>query len=48
MTQRETEAERQHMLLMVDSALRAGRTEDEVREIVDEAVEADAEIDRAA
>jgi hypothetical protein len=48
MTQRETDAERQHMLHMVESALRAGRTEHEVREIVDEAVESDAEFDRAA
>ena len=42
------EAEEQHLLLMVESAQRAGRSESEIGEIVDEAVEADTELDRAA
>jgi hypothetical protein len=42
------EAEQQHLLLMVESAQRAGRSESEIGAIVDEAVEADTELDRAA
>ena len=42
------EAEQQHMLLMVESAQRAGRSESEISEIVDDAVEADADLERAA
>jgi hypothetical protein len=42
------EAERQHLLLMVESAQRAGRSEDEIFAIVEDAIEADDELDRAA
>jgi hypothetical protein len=42
------ETEQQHLLLMVESAQRAGRTESEIHELLDEAGEADAELDRAA
>jgi hypothetical protein len=44
----EQEAEQQHMLLMVESAQRAGRSEREIGEMVDDAVEADADLERAA
>lgn len=42
------EAEQQHLLLVVESAQRAGLTEREIHEIVDDAVEADGEVTRAA
>jgi hypothetical protein len=42
------EAEQQHLLLMVESAQRAGRSEDEIFEIVENAIVADDELDRAA
>ena len=48
MSEPTTEAERQHMLLLVESAQRNGYSESEIAEIVDEAIEADAEIERAA
>jgi hypothetical protein len=48
MTKRETEREEQHMLFLVESALRAGFSEREIVEIVHDAVEADAELERAA
>ena len=48
MAEHRTEIERQHMLLLVESAQRAGRSEREIVEIVDDAVEADAEIEGAA
>ncbi len=48
MSGQEQEAEQQHMLLMVESAQRAGRSESEISEIVDDAVEADADLERAA
>jgi hypothetical protein len=48
MSAHEQEAKQQHLLLMVESGLRAGRSEDEIVEILDEAAEADASIDRAA
>jgi len=48
MSERKTEAEWQHMLLLVESAQRAGYSEPEIVEIVDDAVEADAEIEDAA
>jgi hypothetical protein len=49
MTQTE-EAQQQHLLLLVESAQRAGLSEAEIGEIADAAVEADAklELDRAA
>jgi hypothetical protein len=40
------EAEQQHMLLIVESAQRADRSETEISEMVEEAVAADAELDR--
>jgi hypothetical protein len=48
MSEHKTEVERQHMLLLVESAQRAGFSEREIVEIVDDAVEADAELDDAA
>jgi hypothetical protein len=45
---RENEANQQHLLLMVEAALRAGHSEKTVVEIVEEAAEADAELDAAA
>ena len=48
MSGQQNEAEQQHLLLMVEAAQRAGRTEPEIAEIVDRAVVADAELERAA
>ena len=48
MSGQQQEAERQHMLLMVETAQRAGRSESEIAEIVDDATEADADLARAA
>ena len=48
MSGQQQEAIEQHMLLMVETAQRAGHSEDEIAEIVDAAIEADAELDRAA
>jgi hypothetical protein len=48
MSGQQQDSEQQHMLLMVETAQRAGRSESEIAEIVDDAVEADAELDRAA
>jgi alkylhydroperoxidase/carboxymuconolactone decarboxylase family protein YurZ len=48
MAEQTQEAERQHMLLMVESALRAGRSEEEIAELVDEAAAVDAGLERAA
>ena len=45
---RQSEAAQQQLLQIVESAQRAGLTETEIGKIVDEAVEADAELDRAA
>ena len=42
------EAEQQHMLAMVEIAQRAGRSESEIVEIVEGAVEADADLEHAA
>ncbi len=42
------EAELQHLLHMVESAQRAGRSESEIGEIIDDAIEADADLERAA
>ena len=42
------EAKLQHMLLLVESAQRAGYTETEICELVDDAIKADAELERAA
>lgn len=48
MSGREREADQQHMLLVVESAQRAGYSESEIGEIVKDAIEADAELERAA
>jgi hypothetical protein len=48
MPDRVKEAEKQHMLLVVESAQRAGLSESEIAEIVEDAIEADAEVERAA
>jgi len=42
------EAVEQHLLLMVEAAQRAGRSEPEINELVETSAEADAELDRAA
>lgn len=38
----------QRLLLLVETAQRDGRSEDEIRDLVDDAVETDAELTRAA
>jgi hypothetical protein len=43
-----TEREQQHLLLMVESAQRDGRSEDEITDLVDDAADTDAALDRAA
>jgi hypothetical protein len=48
MSEPKTEAERQHMMMLVESAQRAGYSERKIAEIVDDAVEADAQIEEAA
>ena len=48
MTKTNEEADLQRMLHLVESAQRAGRSELEIAKIVSDAIEADAEIDRAA
>ena len=48
MSEQIDEAQEQHMLLMIESAQRAGRSEREISEIVDDAVRVDADLDRAA
>lgn len=42
------EADQQHMLVMVEAAQRAGFSETEIGTIVDDALEADADLERAA
>ena len=48
MSGHEHEVELQHLLLMVESAQRAGLSEAEIEEVLDEAREDDAALDRAA
>jgi hypothetical protein len=48
MTGQTQEAQELHMLLLIESAQRAGRSEREISEIVDDAVRADADVERAA
>lgn len=48
MSERAKEADQQHMLLLVESAQRAGLSEREIAEIVEEAINEDAEFERAA
>ncbi|HEY2541690.1 MAG TPA: hypothetical protein VGH92_01435 [Gaiellaceae bacterium] len=45
---RENESNQQHLLLLIEAAQRAGHSELEIEKIVDEAVEADSELDAAA
>ena len=45
---RENEANEQHLLLLIDAAQRDGRSETEIATIVDDAAEADAELEAAA
>ena len=42
------EQAQQHLLLLVESAQRAGRSESEIDELVDDALKTDDELDRAA
>jgi hypothetical protein len=48
MSGQEHEAEQQHMLHMVEAAQRAGRSEEEISAIVEDAVAADADLEHAA
>jgi hypothetical protein len=48
MSVHEHEAKKQHLLLMVESAQRAGLSEAEIEKIIDDAREDDAALDRAA
>ena len=48
MSGQQQELEQQHMLIMVETAQLAGYSEREIAEIVDDAVEADADLERAA
>lgn len=48
MPEQERERDQHHMLLLVESAQRAGLSEQEIVEIVEDATEADAEHERAA
>lgn len=48
MSVHEHEAEKRHLLLMVESAQRAGRSEAEIEKILDDAREDDAALERAA
>ena len=45
---RERETDQHHMLLLVESAQRAGLSEQEIVQIVEDAIKADAERERAA
>jgi hypothetical protein len=42
------EQDQQHMLVMVESAQRAGLSETEIGAVVEDALEADADLERAA
>ena len=48
MSLHEHEAEQQHLLQMVESAQRAGRSEAEIEKILDDAREDDAALEQAA
>jgi hypothetical protein len=47
MSARDTDSDRQHLLLVVESAQRAGYSESEIAETVKDAVKADADLERA-
>lgn len=42
------EADRQHLLLIVDTALRAGKSENEIARLVEEALAEDTALEEAA
>jgi hypothetical protein len=48
MAGQERETDQRHMLLLVESAQRAGLSEREIVQIVEDAIKADAEQERAA
>jgi hypothetical protein len=48
MSEERQEAHEQHFLLLVETAQRAGRSEREISELVNDAVEVDAEVEHAA
>jgi hypothetical protein len=48
MAGRDKEADQQHMLLVVESAQRDGYSEREIHQIVEDAIEADAQLEGAA
>jgi len=48
MSGREREADQLHLLLLVESAQRAGHSESQIAELVEAAIEADAELERTA
>jgi hypothetical protein len=48
MSGNEHEAEQQHLLLMVEAAQRAGRSEAEIEKLLDNAREDDAALEQAA
>lgn len=48
MSEQRNETDQQHMLHLVESAQRAGRSESEIGAIVEEAFTADAELEPAA
>ena len=48
MSGQDTDKDQQHMLLVVESAQRAGRSESEIVEAVKDAVNEDAELQHAA
>jgi hypothetical protein len=48
MTDQRKEAQAQHLLLMIESAQRAGRSEREIEKLVDDAVREDDDVERAA
>jgi hypothetical protein len=48
MSEREREADQLRLLLLVESAQRAGCTEGEIAQMVEDAIEADAELEHAA
>jgi hypothetical protein len=48
MSDQKKEAQAQHLLLLIESAQRAGRSELEIEKLVEDAVRADDDVERAA
>ena len=48
MTDQRKEAQAQHLLVLIESAQRAGRSEREIEKLVDDAVREDHDVERAA